>query len=152
MTEGMIPQDWKQAIIKPVFKKGYKHSISNYSPISLTSVVSKLFKSFIRDLISLHMRNESILSDHQFGFTTGRSCVTQLLCCVQDWLESFEVGKPVDVFYLDLLQKAFDTVPHKQLLYKLENYGICEYSNPVWSRHLKKQHINAVENLQRHFT
>ena len=125
MTEGKIPQDWKQAIVKPIFKKGDKHSASNYRPVSLTSVVSKLFESFIRDSISLHMRNENILSDHQFGFTTGRSCVTQLLCCLQDWLESFEDDKPVDVFYLDL-QKAFDTVPHKRLLYKLENYGICD--------------------------
>ena len=68
---------------------------------------------------------KTFLEDHQFGFTTGRSCVTQLLCCLQDWLESFEDDKPVDVFYLDL-QKAFDTVPHKRRLYKLENYGICD--------------------------
>ena len=51
------------------------------------------------------------------------SCVTQLLQAVNDWTLALESGNSVDVVYLDLL-KAFDCVPHRRLLSKLQSYGI----------------------------
>ena len=118
-----IPTAWKLAEVRPIFKKGDKSNPGNYRPVSLTSIVCKIFESFIRDALNRHLSDNRLLSDHQFGFTTGRSCMTQLLSTLTDWHEALEKGEPVDAIYLDL-QKAFDKVPHMRLLTKLKGYGI----------------------------
>ena len=94
-----------------------------YRPVSLTSVVCKIFEGFIRDVLCNHMTQNNLLSDSQFGFSKGRSCVTQLLNTIEDWMSKLDCGTPVDAVYLDL-RKAFDTVPHRRLIVKLKGYGI----------------------------
>ena len=69
----------------------------------------------------LYMNN--LLIDGQYEFRNRRSTVLQLLKMLDDWTEVLDEGKSVDVVYLDFL-KAFDTVPHKGLLHKLEAYRI----------------------------
>ena len=124
MDTGKIPQDWKSAEVRPIFKKGNKNSAGNYRPVSLTAIVCKLFEGFIRDALATHFKDNELLSVNQFGFTSGRSCVTQLLSTVNDWLSELDDNKPVDAIYLDL-KKAFDTVPHKRLINKIKGYGVC---------------------------
>ena len=51
LKEGKIPQSWKR-VVKPIFKKGDKNNPGNYRPVSLTSIVCKTFKGFIRDALS----------------------------------------------------------------------------------------------------
>jgi hypothetical protein len=123
MIEGKIPKDWKEAEVRPLFKKGDKSAAGNYRPVSLTSVVCKLFEGFIRDALCNHLVENDLLSRDQFGFTKGRSCVTQLLVTLNDWLQLLDKNLPVDAVYLDL-RKAFDTVPHRRLIHKLQSYGI----------------------------
>ena len=48
--------------------------------------------------------------------------MTQLICALDDWTETLDSGKPVDVLYLDF-KKAFDSVPHERLLKKIYAYG-----------------------------
>ena len=69
------------------------------------------------------MIENELLSSDQFGFTAGRSCVTQWLSPINNWIKCLDEGKPVDAIYLDL-QKAFDKVPHARLLTKLNGYGV----------------------------
>ena len=57
------------------------------------------------------------------GFRSGRSCITQLMESIHDWVDSLENKQPVNVVYLDY-KKAFDSVPHERLLVKLHAYGI----------------------------
>ena len=64
-----------------------------------------------------------LLSNEQHGFVPNRSCESQLLTMIKNWSETLQDGF-VDVIYLDL-KKTLDTVPHKQLLLKLQAYGIC---------------------------
>ena len=47
--EGIIPSEWKEANITPLFKKGSRNKPDNYRPVSLTSVVCKLLETLIRD-------------------------------------------------------------------------------------------------------
>ena len=114
---------WKEAEVRPIFKKGSKSSPGNYRPVSLTSVLCKVLESFIRDHLYKHLVVNDLLANEQFGFCKGRSCITQLLVTIDDWMESLDKNIPLDAVYLDF-RKAFDTVPHRRLIHKLEGYGI----------------------------
>lgn len=123
MAEGKLPHGWKRAEVKPIFKKGEKTKPGNYRPVSLTSIICKVFESIVRDALNNHLAEHDLLSKNQYGFTAGRSCVTQLLSTLYDCMKHLDGGDPVDAVYLDL-QKAFDKVPHARLLVKLKGYGI----------------------------
>ena len=123
MKTGKIPSKWKIAEVKPLFKKGSKSIAGNYRPVSLTSIVCKVFESFVRDAVNSHLISNNLLAPQQFGFCKGRSCVTNLLNTLQDWFQFIDQNIPVDAIYLDF-RKAFDSVPHKRLIEKLTGYGI----------------------------
>ena len=123
LSEGKIPESWKIANVRPIFKKGNKSSPGNYRPVSLTSILCKVFESFIRDALNNHLVKNNLLSQNQFGFSKGRSCTSQLLVTINEWMSYIDDKIPVDAAYLDF-RKAFDSVPHKRLLTKLHGYGI----------------------------
>ena len=77
----------------------------------------------LRDHIVKHLEDNNLLSLHQHGFRSRRSCLTQLLEYFSDIHNSLDESAPVDSIYLDCA-KAFDTVPHKRLLAKVRALGI----------------------------
>ncbi len=123
LDTGDLPQDWLNANVACVHKKGDKHSPENYRPISLTSVTCKLLEHIIYRHMLNHLQNHNILTHLNHGFRSGFSCETQLLLTTHDLLRSFDQKHQVDIAILDF-SKAFDTVPHKRLLHKLQEYGI----------------------------
>ena len=123
LESGRVPDDWKVAEVVPIYKKGSRNKPNNYRPVSLTSVLSKIMESLVRDSITEHLQDYELLGDAQHGFVPRRSCASQLLSCMEDWTKAIEEGHPVDVAYLDFA-KAFDSVPHKRLLRKLHSYGL----------------------------
>ena len=118
-----IPKDWKIANITPLFKKGSKSDVSNYRPVSLTSIACKMFESIIKDKITSYMDTKNLINDSQHGFRQKRSCTTNLITYWDHLTQIIEEGDAVDVIYLDL-RKAFDTVPHKKLMVKIRAHGI----------------------------
>ena len=68
---GKIPNDWKLGNIVPVHKKGNKNDVSNYRPISLTSIVMKQFEKLIRTKIMNHCGH--LITNHQHGFLPEKS-------------------------------------------------------------------------------
>jgi hypothetical protein len=84
---------------------------------------AKICDIFFRDALYEYIVKHKLLSNHQFGFCKGRSCVSQLLVTIHKWMSCLDRNNPVDAVYLDL-SKAFDTVPHNKLLHKLKGYGI----------------------------
>ena len=123
VKEGLLPQDWKDAEVTPIYKKGLKTDPGNYRPVSLTSIVCKLLESFIRDTIQIHMEQHKLYSTCQHGFRKKKSCTSQLLEVMEDFTLFMDKKQSFDVIYLDF-KKAFDSVPHERLLLKLEGYGI----------------------------
>ena len=74
LDERSLPDDWKQGNITLIHKKGSKANPGNYCPISLTSIICKLFEAIIRDAIVTHMSVHNLFCDQQHGFVPGRSC------------------------------------------------------------------------------
>ena len=118
-----IPPIWKLASVTPIFKKGSPSDPSNYRPISITCISSKLMEVGIKEHLLNHMKNSGALSNAQHGFMTSKSTTTHLLECCSDWNLALRSRKAVDVIYLDFA-KAFDSVVHSKLLAKLNSYGI----------------------------
>ena len=126
LQDSSVPMDWKIAIVTPHFKNGLKLSAGNYRPISLTSQVEKIMECCLKDIIIEHLNKYRLIKDSQHGFTSKRSCVTNLLGfleTVTDYIDKGYPTYPVDALHLDY-QKAFDKVPHCRLITKLKALGI----------------------------
>ena len=123
LNEGLLPHQWKQANVKALFKKGKRTKCYNYRPVSLTSIVCKIFETIIRDKITYFLESHALITHHKYGFRTGHSCTTQLLELMEDFTNFYEMETPFDCIYLDFA-KAFDKVSHQRLLTKFYNIGI----------------------------
>ena len=123
LKEGVVPFEWKEANIIPLFKKGSRNKSENYRPVSLTSVICKLLERLIKYHMVEFLVKHKLLNSSQHGFLKARSCLTNMLCFLEEITKWIDVGSPVDIIYLDF-QKAFDKVPHQRLLLKLKAHGI----------------------------
>ena len=123
LQTGKLPDDWVEANVAPVFKKGDRHSLANYRPISLTCVCAKLLEHIICKQIMSHFSENKILTPVQHGFRSKHSCESQLLITTDEFIQNFEGKTQTDVVVLNF-SKAFDVVPHQRLLHKLDHYGI----------------------------
>jgi hypothetical protein len=123
LVTGVVPYEWKDARVSPLFKKGKRDKPENYRPVSLTSIIGKIFEAIIKDNIVEHLEKYKILNSSQHGFTKGKSCLTNILSFMESVTSKIDEGNPVDIVYLDFA-KAFDKVPHVRLVNKLEAHGI----------------------------
>ena len=126
---GRLPEDWKQANITPVFKRGIKTFVSNYRQISLLSIISTLCERCV--LKNLLPEFIHVLKPLKHGFIPGRYCVTKLLSVLHNLGSSLDAGDEVDVIYLDF-SKAFDSVPHGKTSAQTFTSG---YSGPLVQDH-----------------
>ena len=123
LEQGVLPDDWKIARISPIYKNGLRTNAGNYRPVSLTRVPCKILESIVRDRLVRHLDQNNVVTSPQHGFVKRKSCVTNLLEFMEDATFCLDNGYGVDVIFLDF-SKAFDTVPHKRLLFKLKSFGI----------------------------
>jgi hypothetical protein len=124
MSQGVIPNIWKKAIVIPVFKKGNSSKVSNYRPISLTCIICKIMEHIIGEILNSYLLTNNLICSSQFGFLKGRSTCTQLLVTLNDWIGYLNNNMSVDATYIDFA-KAFDSVSHPKLFVKLKSFGIC---------------------------
>ena len=120
---GMFPSKLKVGKVSPLHKKGSCDNPSNYRPISILSVFSKIFEKLMHQRLYKFLEAFEILYPLQFGFREKHSTSHALLSLTESIKQSIDSGKVGCGIFLDL-QKAFDTVNHKILLDKLEHYGI----------------------------
>ena len=91
--------------------------------MSLTSVICKLLETIIRDHMMDFLINHKLINHSQQGFLKAKSCLTNLLCFLEEITKWVDDGSPVNVIYLDF-QIAFDKVPHQRLIRMLKSHGM----------------------------
>ena len=123
LTEGCFPDSLKVAKIIPVHKAGDSKCVANYRPISVLSVISKIFEKVVCCRLNNYITENAILHENQYGFRPKLSTTLALLHLVDGLSQSIDDGKITAGVFIDLA-KAFDTVDHAILLSKLEFYGI----------------------------
>ena len=107
MESGAVPQDWRDANVTPIFKKGSKNNPSNYRPISLTSIPCKVMESIIKDGVVNYLLRYHLIKSSQHGFMSNKSCTTNLLEFLEKITNVVDGGYAADIVYLDF-SKAFD--------------------------------------------
>ena len=127
LETGQLPENWRNANIYPIFKKGDRNLPPNYRPVSLTSICCKVMEHVIRSNAMDHLDKLNILTDNQHGFRHNRSCESQLILTTNDFAKSLDKGRQTDAIIMDF-NKAFDVVAHRRLLLTIDHYGI---SGPI---------------------
>ena len=118
-----FPKIWKRSTVIPLHKKDSKNEINNYRPVSLISIVAKVFEKVIFKHFYNHLHDNFLLSPNQSGFLPGRSSVTQLIEICDVMCKALDKGKEIRIIFLDI-SKAFDKVWHEGIIQKLRAFGI----------------------------
>lgn len=121
LRNGHMPSIWKKSYITPVFKAGNKQNVLNYRPISIMGSIAKIFDCIMTQ--KLTSKCIQFVTSRQHGFVKGRSTLTNLILYSDYIAQSLNRSVQVDSIYLDFA-KAFDSVNHGILIYKLFNLGI----------------------------
>ena len=121
--DGIFPDSLKIARITPVFKEGDKSDTNNYRPISVLSILSKIFEKAAYSQLYNYLELNTFLNNNQFGFRTKKSTTHAIINYLQYLYTNLDNNKLIFSIFLDF-RKAFDSVNHNILLSKLRTYGI----------------------------
>ena len=120
LRESCFPDCWNVSLVVPVFKNiGEKSTAKNYGPVSLLSVVSKVFEKLVNNRIVDHLEKCGIFSDFEYGFRSSRSTADLLTVASDRIARAFNRSVATRAVALDI-SKAFDRAWHVGLPHKLK--------------------------------
>ena len=132
LLDGVVPCEFKYAIIKPLLKKSNLDPdiLKNYRPVSNLPFLSKLLEKVVLEQLLKHLEANNLLEPFQSAYRQGHSTETALLRVVNDLLLAADSGKVSFLSLLDL-SAAFDTLDHSVLLDRISSYG-CNGTVKKW--------------------
>ena len=144
LKESCFPNCWKVSSVVLVFKNvGERSTAKNYHPVSLLSVVSKVFEKLVSNRVVDHLEKCGLFSNSQYGFRSFQS-TADLLTVVSDRItRTFNRSGATQAVALDI-SKAFDRVWHAGLLHKPKSYGISGQIFGLISSFLSNRRLRVV--------
>ena len=151
LIQGVVPDDLKSARVVPLFKKNDKTEVGNYRPVSILTIISKVFERVVYDQVESYLDQKKLLYKFQSGFRCRYStdtCLTHLTHFIKFQMDQ---GNFVGMVLLDL-QKAFDTVDHGILLMKPKALGLSQDVSGWFQSYLsiRQQLVDVSGTLSSH--
>ena len=144
LKESCFSVCWKVSSVVPVFKNvGERSTAKNYSPVSLLSVVSKVFEKLLNNRIADNLDKRGLFSDFQYGFSSSRSTADLLSVASDRIARAFNSSGATRAVALEI-SKPSDRVWHAGLLNKLKSYGISGQIFGLISSFLSNRRLREV--------
>ena len=119
--------------LSPLYKKEGRLNKVNYRPVSLLTVISKIYESVMFDQVSDYF--DPIFEDLLCAFRKKCSCQSTLIKAIDDWKVSLDHNEMVGTVFMDP-SKAFDCLPHGLIIAKLHAYGLSINACDLFSSYL----------------
>jgi hypothetical protein len=97
-----FPSIWKKANVLPIYKKAEDFITTNYRPVSLLSILAKVFEKVVFKYLFNYFREHFLISIWQSGFVPGSSTITQLTEIYNQFCKAVNDGKEIRVVFLDI--------------------------------------------------
>ena len=140
---GVFPDELKIARVLPLYKGGKTHIMSNYRPISILPIFSKIFEKLIYSRLHDFLEKNNILYKKQFGFRRNHSTTHALHLAISSVTKALDNNYKSMGIFIDF-SKAFDTINHSILLKKLEHYGIRNQALLLLTNYLSNRYQYVV--------
>ena len=123
LSSNTFPNLWKFSTVIPIFKKGDRSDPKNYRPISLTSIISKVFEKTVLKYLLPYLLNNKLITDKQAGFLPNHSTSYQLIEICNTLATNLKHGLATTILFADI-SRAFDRLSHRGIYCKLDQYGL----------------------------
>ena len=139
LVQGIFPTSLKVAKVIPIFKSGKRNDVSNYRPISLLSVFSKIYEKIMYKRVVSFLNKNKTIYNRQYGFRARHSCEHALLDAQHKLTCTLDRKETALLLLIDF-SKAFDMVDHSLILRKLSFYGIRGIAHDWFRSYLANRH------------
>ncbi|GBP82977.1 RNA-directed DNA polymerase from mobile element jockey [Eumeta japonica] len=137
-----FPTAWKEAVVIGIPKPGKPRDLpASYRPISLLSVLGKLFEKTLKKRLCEHLIGKGLIINEQFGFRPNHSCPQQALRLVEYISEGFKIKRKTVAVFFDVA-KAFDRVWHAGLIHKLYQLELPDRLVIIIHHYISNRHFS----------
>ena len=148
IDQEIFPKQWKISRVCPIPKTDNPTSIKDYRPISVLSVLSKVYERVILNQLCSFIETQNLYNINQSGFRKGHSTNTLLLKLRDDIRTAMNRSEVILSILIDY-SKAFDTIDHRILLEKLQNMNFAKNTiKIICSYIIEYQYVKYVQYVQ----